>query len=285
MSRPPLRAAWWARREGRLTALRFLTALLVTFLFLFPVYWLFAVSVKAPEEIFASPPVWIPRGIEWRNYWVLFRDGDARTVLNSLIIAGTSTLLAMTLGTLAGYSLARHRTGGDNLAIWIVSQRMIPPIAIVFPIFLFFALLGWIDTFRGLILLYTAFNLPYVIWMMRGYFEDVPVELEESALIDGCTRFQVFTRVVIPLSIPALLATGLFAFMLSYAEFLFALTLSGEAANRPLSVVMAALARNVDVSWGLLNASIFLAVLPTLVLVILVWRYVVEGILVGGVKG
>ena len=103
------------------------------------------------------------------------------------MVAGISTVIAMLLGTIAAYSLARFRTGGDNLAIWIISQRMIPPIAIVFPIFLLYVWLGWVDTFLGLILLYTAFNLPYVIWMMRGYIEDIPIELEESALVDGCT--------------------------------------------------------------------------------------------------
>ena len=97
-------------------------------------------------------------------------------------------MLAMFLGTIAAYSLARFRTGGENLAVWIISQRMIPPIAIGFPLFLLYVFLGWVDTYHGLILLYTAFNLPYVIWMMRGYIEDVPLELEESALVDGCTR-------------------------------------------------------------------------------------------------
>jgi multiple sugar transport system permease protein len=125
------------------------------------------------------------------NFAVLFRDGDAITVWNSLVVAGVSTVFAMLLGTSAAYSLARFRTGGDNLAIWFISQRMVPPIAIVFPVFLLYVWLGWVDSFLGLILLYTAFNMPYVIWMMRGYIEDIPLELEESALVDGCTRFAV----------------------------------------------------------------------------------------------
>ena len=142
---------------------RYLALIALTVIFLFPIYWLFAISFKTPEEIFASPPQWLPEAIQFANYAVLFKDGDAITVWNSLIVASISTVLAMVLGTLCAYSLARFRTGGDNLAIWIISQRMIPPIAVVFPIFLLYVWFGWVDTYHGLILLYTAFNLPYVI--------------------------------------------------------------------------------------------------------------------------
>ena len=176
------------RRKATRLTMRYLAALALLVLFLFPIYWLFMISFKTPEEIFSSPPVWYPASIQFNNFAVLFKDGDAVTVWNSLFVAGTSTLIAMFFGTICAYSLARFKTGGENLAVWIISQRMIPPIAIVFPLFLLYVWLGWVDTYHGLILLYTAFNLPYVIWMMRGYFEDVPIELEESALIDGCTR-------------------------------------------------------------------------------------------------
>jgi multiple sugar transport system permease protein len=140
--------------------LRYLALTAITIIFLFPIYWLFAISFKTPEEIFASPPAWLPASLQLGNYHVLFKDGDAITVWNSLIVASISTVIAMMLGTLCAYSLARFRTGGDNLAIWIISQRMIPPIVVVFPIFLLYVYLGWVDTYLGLIILYTAFNLP-----------------------------------------------------------------------------------------------------------------------------
>ena len=146
-------SAWWRRPSTRSLAWRYLLAIAVTVFFLFPVYWLFAVSLKTPQEIFASPPVWLPGDLQFGNFAVLFRDGDAYTVLNSLIVASISTVIAMFFGTIAGYSLARYRTGGEHLAIWFISQRMIPPIAIVFPVFLLFAMLGWVDTYHGLILL------------------------------------------------------------------------------------------------------------------------------------
>ena len=143
-------SAWRAprRRTLRLTA-RYAAAIALTVVFLFPVYWLFMISFKTPEEIFHSPPVWYPARIQFANFAVLFKDGDAVTVCNSLLIAGRSTLIAMVLGTLCAYSLARFKTGGENLAVWIISQRMMPPIAIMFPFFLLYVWLGWVDTYYG----------------------------------------------------------------------------------------------------------------------------------------
>ena len=140
----------------------------VTIIFLFPIYWMFMISLKAPEEIFKSPPAWFPAQPQLGSYIALFRDGDVWSLWNSLVIAGLSTLVAMVLGTVCAYAIVRFRTGGENLAIWILSQRMLPPIAVVFPIFLAYASFGLSDSYASLVLLYTAFALPYVIWMMRG---------------------------------------------------------------------------------------------------------------------
>lgn len=168
------------RRPGIRLALRYLVAVALAVIFVFPVYWLFIISFKTPDAIFAFPPVWYPETIQFANDRVLFKDGDAVTVGNSLILASVSTFFAMILGTIAAYSLVRFKTGGENLAVWIISQRMMPPVAIAFPLFLLYVWLGWVDSYVGLILLYTAFSLPYVIWMMRGYIEDIPLEHEVS---------------------------------------------------------------------------------------------------------
>jgi ABC-type glycerol-3-phosphate transport system permease component len=167
----------------------------------------------------------------------------------------------------------------------IVMSRLVPAVALATPFYLLIQAMGLLGTKSALVLVHSVLTLPFTVLILSVFFRRIPQDIEDAAIIDGCSRLQIFTRVVIPLSLPSLAATGLFAFMLSYAEFLFALVLSGEASNRPLAVVMAALARNTDVSWGLLNSSIFLAVLPSLILVVIVWRFVVEGILVGGVKG
>jgi len=275
--------AWWQRPSTRSLAWRYLAAIAITAFFLFPVYWLFAVSLKTPAEIFASPPVWIPADLQFGNFAVLFKDGDAYTVLNSLVVASISTVIAMFFGTIAGYSLARYRTGGEHLAIWFISQRMIPPIAIVFPVFLLFAMLGWVDTYHGLILLYTAFNLPYVIWMMRGYFEDVPIELEESALIDGCTRWQALVKVILPIARNGILATAVFTFIFAWNDYIFALVLTRTEVATFTVQVMGYFGAQSTI-WAKISAMSVLGTLPIFFAVATMQRYLVRGISMGAVK-
>jgi len=272
-----------ARRHLNL-GLRYAAAVALTVIFLFPIYWLFMISFKTPAEIFAYPPVWWPKALQFANYAVLFKDGDVLVIWNSLVIAGVSTLVAMFLGTMAAYSLVRFRTGGENLEIWFISQRMIPPIAIVFPIFLLFVWLGLIDTYAGLVLLYTAFNLPYVIWMMRGYDAEVPVELEESALVDGCTRWQVFVRVVFPMVRTGLFATAVFTFIFAWNEFLFALVLTRtEVVTYPVQVTH--YFGGQSNFWAKIAALSVLGTLPIFIAVASMQRFLVRGISMGAVKG
>ena len=273
-----------SRRRARRLALRYAAAVTLTVMFLFPIYWLFSISMKTPEEIFASPPVWYPASIQFDNFRALFKGGDAVTVWNSLFIAGVSTGLAMFLGTLCAYSLARFKTGGDNLAIWIISQRMIPPIVIVFPLFLLYVWLGWVDTYHGMILLYTAFNLPYVIWMMRGYIADIPAELEESALVDGCTRWQVLVKVVFPMARTGLFATAVFTFVFAWNDFIFALVMTrSEVTTYPVQVTH--YFGGQSNFWAKIAAMSALGTLPIFIAVAFLQRYLVRGISLGAVKG
>jgi multiple sugar transport system permease protein len=263
---------------------RYAALIVATVIFLFPIYWLVAVSFKGPSEIFASPPVWVPSSFQFNNYAVLFRDGDAVTVGNSLLVAGVSTVLAMVLGTMCAYSLARFKTGGDNLAIWIISQRMMPPIAVVFPIFLLYVWLGWVDTYHGLIILYTAFSLPYVIWMMRGYIEDIPLELEESALVDGCTRWQVLRKVVFPMARSGLFATAVFTFVFAWNDFIFALVLTKKAVTT-FPVQVTHYFGGQSTFWAKIAAMSTLGTIPIFITVALLQRFLVRGISMGAVKG
>ncbi len=284
MSRTGARPAFWRQRDFRRLLARYAVVILLTVVFLFPIYWLFMISFKTPEEIFHSPPVWYPANIQFGNYAVLFKDGDATTVWNSLFVASTSTVIAIVFGTLCAYSLARFKTGGDNLAVWIISQRMIPPIAIVFPLFLLYVWLGWVDTYHGLILLYTAFNLPYVIWMMRGYIEDIPAELEESALVDGCTHWQVMTRVVFPMARSGLFATAVFTFVFAWNDFIFALVMTrSEITTYPVQVTHYFGAQSNF--WAKIAAMSALGTLPVFIAVAFLQRYLVRGISLGAVKG
>ena len=272
-----------ARQRVRLT-LRLVAALGITVFFLFPIYWLFMISFKTADEIFSYPPKWYPGHLQFGNYAVLFKDGDAIAVWHSLVVAGGSTLIAMFLGTICAYSLARFKTGGEHLANWIISQRMVPPIAVVFPIFLLYVWLGWVDTYVGVILLYTAFNLPYVIWMMRGYILDIPLALEESALVDGCTRWQVIWRVVFPMCRAGLFATAIFTFVFAWNEFLFALVLTRTEVGT-YTVQVTHYFGGQSNFWAKISAMSVLGTLPIFVAVAFMQRYLVRGISLGAVKG
>jgi multiple sugar transport system permease protein len=272
------------QRNSLRTAARLAAACVVTVFFLFPIYWLFMISFKTASEIYSYPPVWWPASLQFSNYAVLFKDGDATTVWHSLVVASVSTILAMFVGTICAYSLARFKTGGDHLANWIISQRMVPPIAVVFPIFLLYVWLGWVDTYLGVILLYTAFNLPYVIWMMRGYIQDIPKALEESALIDGCTRWQVLWKVVFPMCRAGLFATAIFTFVFAWNEFLFALVLTRTNVTT-YTVQVTHYFGGQSNFWTKISAMSVLGTLPIFVIVAFMQRYLVRGISLGAVKG
>jgi multiple sugar transport system permease protein len=262
----------------------YLTSVLITIVFLFPVYWMFAVSLKTPQEIFKFPPAWYPATPQLQNFWVLFRDGDVWSVWNSLVIASISTLIAMVFGTLCAYSIVRFRTGGENLAVWIISQRLMPPIAIIFPIFLLYVWLGWVDTYHGLIILYTAFSLPYVIWMMRGYIEEVPLELEESALVDGCTRWEVLWKVVFPMVRAGLFATAVFTFVFAWNDFIFALVLTRTEVIT-YTVQVTHYFGGQSNFWAKIAAMSVLGTVPIFIAVATMQRFLVRGISMGAVKG
>jgi len=273
-----------ARRRAIKLAMRYVGAIAVTLFFLFPVYWLFMISFKTADEIYAYPPVWWPASLQFSNYAVLFKDGDAATVGNSLIVASISTICAMFLGTICAYSLARFRTGGEHLANWIISQRMVPPIAIVFPVFLLYVWFGLVDTYFGLILLYTAFNLPYVIWMMRGYILDIPRALEEAALVDGYTRWQVLWKVVFPMCRAGLFATAIFTFVFAWNDFIFALVLTRTDVTT-YTVQVTHYFGGQSNFWGKISAMSMLGTVPIFIVVGFMQKYLVRGISLGAVKG
>lgn len=270
--------------KGWRMALRVALALFATTVFVFPVYWLAAISVKTPDEIYAYPPVWVPGDIHFSSYVTLFRDGDAWAVFNSLVTAGVSTVFAMLFGTLAAYSIVRFRTGGDHLSIWIISQRMIPPICVAFPIFLLYVSWQIVDTYIGLIMLYTAFNLPYVTWMMRGYIQEIPLELEQSALVDGLTRWQTLRKVVMPMARAGLFATAVFTFIFAWNDFLFALILT-KSEVVTYTVKVTGYFGSQSTFWSKIGAMSMLGVLPMILVVGTMQRFIVRGISMGAVKG
>lgn len=208
------------------------------------------------------------------------------SLINSAMISVSVMALNIVLGAPAAFVFSRFRFRGRKASfMFLILAPLVPTVALLTPFYVIIQELGLLGTKAAVVLVHTARSLPFTVLILSVFFRRIPVALFEAAAIDGCNRFDAFWRIGLPLAGPSIAATGLFAFMLSYTEFMLSMVLSGDAASRPLSVVMASLARNTDVSWSLLNSAIFIAILPTLLLVVLVWRYVVEGLIAGSVKG
>jgi multiple sugar transport system permease protein len=271
----------WRKVSGY--TIRYIIILAALIFFLFPIFWITTMAVKSPDEYFHSPPVWLPRSLNLNHFGQLIRNRSIVSLGHSLVIAGGGTLLALLIGCPAAYSLARFNTGGYNFAFWILSQRFLPPVAVVFPIFLLYRTLQWVDTYHGLILLYATFNLPFVVWMMRSYFHEVPIEVEESALVDGCSRWRVLWAITLPLSIPGLIATGVFTFIFSWNEFLFALVLT-RINVVTLPVALTSYFGPQSAFWGEAAALSLIATIPVVVMTLLVQQHLAAGLTLGAVK-
>jgi multiple sugar transport system permease protein len=274
-----------ARNATRIThyALRYTLLIAALLFFIFPLFWIATMAFKSPDEYFRNPPVWLPRALILTHFEQLITNKAAGALGRSLIITVGSTLLALIVACPAAYSLARFNTGGHNFAFWILSQRFLPPVAVVFPVFLLYRLLRWVDTYHGLMLLYATFSLPFVVWMMRGYFRDVPVEIEESALVDGCSRWCVLTQITLPLSVPGLIATTVFTFIFTWNEFLFALVLT-RVKVVTLPVALSGYFGAQSAFWGEAAALSLIATAPIVILTLLVQRHLVTGLTLGAVK-
>lgn len=260
-----------------------LTALVVLF-FVFPIFMIIVTSLKSRVDALAVPPVWIFRPV-FDNYVNIFSENNFGLYFrNSLIIATMGTFFALVIGVPAAYSLARRpfRREGD-VSFWILSQRMMPPIAVIIPLFILLRTVRLIDTYAGLVVVYMTFNLPFVIWIMRGFFQDLPIEIEESSMVDGCTRFGSFWRVAVPLVGPGLAAAAIFSFLFTWNEFLFALILTGRnTATMPVAVQL--FMRETGIDWGRMTAAAVVMMLPTLLFTLFAMRFLVRGLTFGAVK-
>jgi multiple sugar transport system permease protein len=260
---------------------------------LLPLYWVAVTSIKPQEDLLTEPPIWWPKDPTSLHYSTALDAFNGRTGLqNSLIVAFATTILAVAIGTAAAYSMARYRTGGKHLAFWFLSQRIMPPVAIILPVFLLFSRytsewfgFSLVDTRAGLILLYTVFALPFTIWMMFAYFRQMPPELEEAALVDGCSRLQALAKVAWPLAAPGIVSAAAFAFILSWTEFIFALVLT-RTNSITLPVALASIITGFQGNqYGEAAALTMVSLIPALLIGILIQRHLVRGLTLGAVQG
>jgi multiple sugar transport system permease protein len=257
-----------------------------------PIAWLILTSIKSGKDILAIPPVWIPFPPQLANYEGLFTGTSSgiRLLLgpffvNTTIIALGATALSMAVGCPAAYIFARKRMRWLRLVFFLVlASRMFPVISLAIPMYLVLNTLHLRDTRLGLILAYTSLGLPFVIWMMQAFFEDFPWELEEAALLDGCTRFGAFIRIALPLSAPGIVATVILTAIYPWNELLLSVVLTSTQSSQTVPVALTHFITSYQIAWGPLSAGATLFILPVLIFSVLVQRYLVTGMSLGAIK-
>ncbi len=288
----PQRRAQHSRQyyRTRRTALRIagdVATAVVMGIMLIPFVWLLLTTIKRPVEFLTWPPVVFPSHPTLDNYrTVLQIPFIGRFFANTVIIASVSTFLAVVTGSAAAYSLARVRFPFNInaiLAIWVLVTRMYPAVATALPYFVLIKNLKLLDTQAALIITYTSFNIPFVVWLMLGFFQNIPADLERAAIVDGCSMWRRFVRIVMPLAAPGIIATTILSFILGWNEFLFAVILTSLRA-KTAPVVMAGFITDKGLDWGAMTALGTMLVLPVLLLAWTSQRYLIRGLTLGAVK-
>ncbi len=253
----------------------------------FPFYYAIITSFKTGTELF-EVSYW-PKQFNWGNYRDVFSSGEfPRNILNSVIVASLTVAFALLLGVTASYALARvHFRGRTLLLLTILAVSMFPQIAVLAGLFELVRFLGIFNTPWALVLSYTIFTLPFTVWVLTTFMRDLPIEIEEAAIVDGATPWVIITKVFMPLMWPALVTTGLLAFIGAWNEFLFALTFTSSNTTRTVPVAIALLsgASSFETPWGLIMAASVIVTVPLIVLVLIFQRKIVAGLTAGGVKG
>lgn len=285
--------------------LRTIVTALATVIAVFPIYWMITTSLKLQKEAVMFPPIWFPTEPKIHNYMLLFTKpgtperealleaigrGFSATpsivpnLINSAIVASASTLGAVIVGVLAAYTISRWNTGGTFTYIFILATRMFPPVAIAIPIIVVFALVNGLDTHWGLSSIYMAVSVAYVVWIMKTFFDEIPKDIEDSAILCGLSRVGAFFKVVLPIVKHGLLTAALFVFLINWGEFAFALmfTIGGKAMTAP--VVISHLQLGAGYQYGAMTALGTIAMIPAIIFGYIVQRYMVLGLTLGAVK-
>ena len=251
-------------------------------------YWILATSLKSKAEVFGSEPTLIPNAPTLAAFGdVLFERDFIRLLLNSVIVCGAAMVLSIILGLAIAYPLTRlvvSRRLRANVLNWALSLRFLPPIAVVVPYFGIIRFIGLYDEPLALILVYTLFNLPFALWMLKGFLVEIPMEVEEAAFVDGASRWQAFRQVLLPLATPGLLASGIIIFAFAWSEFLFALILTATPQAQTFPVGVKGLVTQFEIIWNEMAAAGVIAIVIPLTLMLLARRYVIAGLTFGVIR-
>lgn len=261
----------------------FLLFLIIVFC-VFPFYWMVTTSLKTQLEALASPPTWV-FDATFANYTeVLFKDNVGQSLINSIIVAVCTTVLALLLGTPAAYALSRFEfRGKKDLWFWFITNRMVSPIVLALPFFLIVRKLGMLDTHLILILIYLTFNLPIVIWICTDQFRSVPRDLDEAAVLDGAGPFRIFARICLPLAMPGIAVSAIFSFIFSWNELMYALVLTRRVAKTAPAVAVGFM-EGYHLPYGKIMATSTLIVIPVIIFALIASKQLIRGLTMGAVK-
>ena len=277
----------WRARKAAARGLLYVGAAVLVFQAAFPFFWMASTSMKPPAEVFAQPPYFVPKAPTWENFWRLFTSTNFLIYFrNSVAVAGLAVLLTMVVGAAGAYSLTRYRyPGREQIAGLILCTYMFAPIMIVIPFFILVKRVGIENTHLALVLAFASFCLPFALWLLRAFFETIPIELEEAALVDGANRFWAVVYVVMPLALPGVIATSIFTFILAWNDYIFTRILISADELKTLPVGVQDIFHSALIDWGLIMAAGVLITLPALAFFIAVQRHLVAGWGSGGLKG
>jgi multiple sugar transport system permease protein len=254
-----------------------------------PFVWVLLASFKTRAELYVTPLVWLPASLSVTNYveaWTSKLTPFSRFFANSLWVSSVTMVATTGISVLAGYALARFRFAGrQTVMMMFLATQMFPAVLLIAPLLSQWNALGLIDTYQALIYSNFSFTVPFTVWMLVGYFESIPRELEESALMDGCGRFGALCRVVLPLAAPGVAATAIFAFVSSWSELLFAITFTSQTEMRTLSAGLLFMVGQYEIQWGQLSAGVIISTLPVAVLFTFLQRHLIRGLTAGALKG
>ena len=244
-------------------------------------------------EILSRPAIWVPKSLTLDNFRAIFGFGEhvvgvpvGAYFTNSIVISVTSTVIALIIGMAGGYAFARYNFPGKGKAfLWLMLSRTIPGIALSLPIFILWAWIGLIDTHLGVIIVYTAINVPFTVWLTEGFFRQIPKDLSEAAQIDGCTPWQAFWRVEFPLAKAGIASAGIFAFLTSWNEYALASQLTRSTDSKTLPVGLMDFTAQFTIDWAGMCAMAVIIIIPALILTFLVQKHLISGLTFGGVKG
>ncbi len=262
------------------------TGLVTAFIFLFPYVTMFSTALKPKADITDMPPTYLPQDWIWSNFINVFKEIEFGTYMkNTIIIALATMLIGLIVSIPAGYFVARHNFRGRTLFLLVVLvTQMFSPTTLLIGIYREMSVLNLINTYTGLIMVNAAFNLAFAVWILSSFFRSIPKEIEEAAQIDGCSRFQAFRKVALPLALPGIVTTAIFIFIAAWNEFVVAYTLASQPAKQPFSVGLSLLTGYYEVKWNYLFAGSLIAIIPVVVLFIFIEKYLVSGLTAGSVK-